>query len=104
MKLPSVKEVVSGTTAEFDYYMDGNLWYRVGDFKFPIPMDETRGGCFNRDIKAITLMRWIRKHLEELKAAKLSSNPDVAAAGAGQEEETTRTRTTKLEVKEITGG
>lgn len=61
-----VKNIVRDKTAEFDYYMDGNLYYRIGDFKFPIPMEDTKGACFNRSMKAITLMRWVRKYVEEL--------------------------------------
>lgn len=52
--------------ATFSYYMDGNLMYSVDGFEFPIPIEEAKGGCFKRDMMAITLMRWVRKHVEML--------------------------------------
>ena len=65
--------------ASFQRYQDGNLWYRVlweeADssathyFEFPIPVDDTGGGEFLPQDKAMTFMRWIRKHLEYLHGA-----------------------------------
>lgn len=76
-----IKDIVKDDQiAHFDYYADGNLWYKViamqrsADvswfhqekelFKFPIPIDDTKGAIFMNKHKAITLMRWIRKHLD----------------------------------------
>jgi hypothetical protein len=50
-------------TAIFDHYLKDNLIYKIGDFEFPISTEEAKGGCFNREMKAITLMRWVRKHV-----------------------------------------
>ena len=36
-----------------------------GGFRFPIPFEETVGAYFKPEHKAINLMRWIRKQLEE---------------------------------------
>jgi len=71
----SIKAIVGGgNMAYFKEYRDGNLWYRVvfdfkrtGDFTtfdFPVPIEDAKGAVFPSDIKAITLMRWIRKHLQ----------------------------------------
>lgn len=71
----AVKTLVKGTTAEFVCYKDGDLWYTIsgsseedGDFvfSFPVPIDETGIGIFPAKIKAITLMRWVRQHLESI--------------------------------------
>lgn len=35
-------------------------------FEFPIPIADTGTGIFPAQVKAITLMRWIRKHLEKI--------------------------------------
>lgn len=61
----SIKDIVKDASAEFLYYADGSLWYKTSTgFKFPIPIEDTKGAFFNRTHKAITLMRWIRKHSE----------------------------------------
>lgn len=71
----NIKELVKDQNATFEYYIDGNLWYVTDSgFKFPIPMDDTRGACFNREHKALTLMRWVRKHVDTLEQ---SDNSDV---------------------------
>jgi len=37
----------------------------VDGFRFPVPFSETVGACFMPEHRAISLMRWIRKQLEE---------------------------------------
>ena len=85
-KSTKIKEMVKDKTATFDHYADGNLWYIVGDFEFPVPIEDTKGGIFKRDMKAISLMRWIRKHLEyiddmkarfEIGRNKMMSGPNI---------------------------
>ncbi len=69
----SIKQLVKGTMAEFSCYRDGELWYKVEfnhenkcrTFEFPVPVADTGTGIFPGRIKAITLMRWIRKHHEK---------------------------------------
>lgn len=88
----SIKDLVKGTTAKFVCYRDGELWYRVDHahrpmpqiwnieqglpdevstvkrivFEFPVPISDTGTGIFPAEVKAITLMRWIRKQLERV--------------------------------------
>lgn len=76
----SLKSLVKNTSAEFVCYRDGDLWYRISTekekekeketgssmFEFPIPIADTGTGIFPAQVKAITLMRWIRKHLEKI--------------------------------------
>jgi hypothetical protein len=62
MKITDI--VKDNKTARFDRYTDGNLWYVTeGGFDFPIPVEDTRGGVFQAEEKALHLMRWIRQHL-----------------------------------------
>ena len=68
-----LKNLVKDTTAEFVCYRDGDLWYQiVGSdgqkqiFEFPVPIADTGTGIFPSQTKAITLMRWIRKHLDKV--------------------------------------
>jgi hypothetical protein len=72
----SLKNLVKNTTAQFVCYRDGDLWYRIcesskisgetNDFEFPVPIADTGTGIFPAQMKSITLMRWIRKHLERI--------------------------------------
>ncbi len=73
----SLKNLVKNTTAEFVCYRDGDLWYRIVSseslakmdapkFEFPVPVTDAGTGIFPAQVKAITLMRWIRKHLERI--------------------------------------
>lgn len=80
MRLPKLTDLAKGI-AEFDRYEGGSLWYKSfwsyeeenGDiflcrFEFPVPVLDSpdTGGSFGAKEKGITLMRWIRKHLEFL--------------------------------------
>lgn len=55
--------------AKFSHYRDGKFFYvvRFQDraYSFPIPVEDTRGTTMFAEFKAITLMRWIRKALED---------------------------------------
>jgi len=77
MRVPTLKELVSDNQmAEFQSCHGGYLWYEVQDVEFPVPLEETKGGCFLRTMRAITMMRWIRKHLAYLKES-LEAPPDT---------------------------
>ncbi len=78
MKLPGIIELARGK-AVFVYYEDMTLWYRVvydsheagsKTFDFPVPVNDAGGGKFLPEDKALTYMRWIRKHLEMLEEAQ----------------------------------
>jgi len=61
----TLKEIVKDKKARFKFYSDGELWYTTENgFEFPIPISDTGTGIFRSEENAITLMRWIRKHLE----------------------------------------
>lgn len=63
-----VSDLVKGDKkATFQYYRQGNLMYQTDDgFLFPVPVSETNDATFPKETKAITLMRWIRKHVEHV--------------------------------------
>lgn len=54
----------------FSYFRDGALWYKATDgWDFPVPISDTMNSqgsspTFNAVEKGITLMRWMRKHME----------------------------------------
>jgi hypothetical protein len=66
----SVKDIVKGTTAKFEYASCGVLYYKIENdthvYIFPVDMNEEGIGTtrFEAEYKAITLMRWIRKSIE----------------------------------------
>jgi glycyl-tRNA synthetase beta subunit len=64
-----LKAIVAGNNkAVFSHYRDGNFFYvvKVQDQKYsvPIPIEDVKGTTFFAEFKAITLMRWIRKAIE----------------------------------------
>ncbi|CAN5694032.1 hypothetical protein BH10CYA1_BH10CYA1_04640 [soil metagenome] len=74
----TLKTLIKDNIANFVCYRDGDLWYRIevsGSpetseqfvFDFPVPIGDTGTGVFNADVKAVTLMRWVRKHFEIIK-------------------------------------
>lgn len=55
--------------ARFSHYRDGNFFYLVDiqgqRYSFPIPLEDAKGTTLFAEFKAITLMRWIRRALED---------------------------------------
>lgn len=52
----------------FLYYRANELWYETDDkFVFPVPINDTGDATFLNEDRAMLFMRYIRKHLEELK-------------------------------------
>ena len=58
-----------GNKAKFSHYRDGNFFYMVKvhaqAYSFPIPIEDAKGTTMFAEFKAITLMRWIRKAIED---------------------------------------
>lgn len=64
----TLKEIVKDKVVRFQYYRDRELWYQTEDgFSFPIKAEDAGTGTFKAEDKAIFFMRWIRKHLDEMK-------------------------------------
>ena len=61
----NIKDLIVNKVAKFAYCTDGALRYEVDGFRFPVPFSETEGAYFMPEHKAINLMRWIRKQVEE---------------------------------------
>lgn len=70
--MKSIKDLVKGNTAKFVFYRDHQLFYEVDGFQFPVPVEDAKGTHFNAEEKAIHLMRWIRKHIENVDNARES--------------------------------
>ena len=65
----TIKEIVQGRTAQFAYYRQKHLYYSIelddGNYVFPIPIEDLMEASVNREERAITLMRYVRKALDE---------------------------------------
>lgn len=65
---PSIKEIVKNNFATFSFYRTGNMFYTVTvngiTYQFPVSLEDIGGATLTKEFKAITLMRYIRKALE----------------------------------------
>lgn len=67
----NIKDIVKDQHAHFVFYRDRTLFYETDNgFKFPVPIDDAGSATFNADEKAILMMRYIRKHLEDTESAR----------------------------------
>lgn len=68
--MDKITDHVKGTS-HFIFFRAGNLWYRTDTgFEFPVPVEDTGGATFDAEIKSLTLMRWIRKHMNVVAGAQ----------------------------------
>lgn len=67
----SIKEMVAGKQVQFVRYQSKELWYTTEcGFEFPVPIEDTNEASFGASDKALLFMRWIRKHMAAIEAAK----------------------------------
>lgn len=81
-----VAKLVKGNQVLFTDYRDGELWYGgwiLAVFSFPVPIADTGSGVFRREDKAITYMRWIRKHIETTQAWEKERSLTVRKGASG---------------------
>jgi hypothetical protein len=63
----SMLEHIKGKV-RFVRYRRGQLIYRTDSgLEFPVPTDDCGDASFEAEEKAILFMRWIKRHLEEMK-------------------------------------
>ncbi len=69
MKIDIKRAVTNNRKVTFAYYRDNSLWY-VTEFDdlFSVPIDDIGNATFNREEKAILLMRYMRKWNESIDA------------------------------------
>lgn len=67
----SVKDIVKGTTAKFEYASCQKIWYKIitedKTYLFPVDLsdlDDVGTTRFESEYKSIYLMRWVRKSVE----------------------------------------
>jgi len=69
MRELKIKEIVKDNVARFSFYRAGYCFYEVevagGKYKFPVSLEDLGTATLLAEHKAITLMRYIRKALED---------------------------------------
>lgn len=68
----TIKDMVKdGKKVRFAHFKENALWYETEcGFSFPVPVEETGTATFLPEDKAMLFMRYIRKHIAFLEAAK----------------------------------
>jgi hypothetical protein len=65
----AIKDIVKGNKAHFSLYRSGNMFYTVTvngtKWMFPVSLEDIGGASLFAEMKAITLMRYIRKAPED---------------------------------------
>ena len=66
-----IRDIVKDQNAHFVFYRDRALFYETDKgFQFPVPIEDAGSATFNKEEKAIILMRYIRKHLKNVDEAR----------------------------------
>jgi len=64
-----IKSIVKGNMAKFSFYRAGNMFYAVHvdgvAYEFPVSVEDIGTASLFAEMKAITLMRYIRKALAD---------------------------------------
>lgn len=73
----NIKELVKNQNAHFVFYRDQSLFYETDNgFLFSVPISDAGASTINAQEKAILLMRYIRKHIENTESARKAQNSD----------------------------
>ena len=71
----NIKDIVKNQNAHFVFYRDRALFYETDNgYQFPVPISDAGSATLNKQEKAIFLMRYIRKHMENTEKAKKAQN------------------------------
>lgn len=85
--LPSIKQIVQdGTMAALVKLRKGYMYWEVkvdkfGTYQFPIPLSDMGDATWERNIKSITLMKWIRKAIDANEFVHISEDEDDQEEG-----------------------
>ena len=65
----NIKDIVKNNAARFSFYRAGHMYYEVvvdgQRYRFPVSLEDLGKATLLAEHKAITLMRYIRKALED---------------------------------------
>jgi len=79
-KMKTLKEMVAGDKlVSFHHYRKGNLYYTTDDgFVFPVPLEDAGDASFNASERAMLMMRYIRKALDDTKEESTETVQETA--------------------------
>lgn len=64
-----IKDIINNNTVRFLYYRHQIIYYSITvqghDYSFPVPLEDVMDATLNAEEKAIMMMRYIRKALDE---------------------------------------
>lgn len=67
--MSQIGKIVKNNVVYFDFYRAGNLFYKVAvdglEYSFPVSAEDLGQATVTNEMKAITLMRYIRKAIED---------------------------------------
>jgi hypothetical protein len=68
----NIKDIVKDNKqVTFSFYRHGELFYKTEcGLEFPVPINDIGDGVFLAKDKAILFMRYIRKHIDNINAAR----------------------------------
>jgi hypothetical protein len=73
-----IKSIVKGNAAKFSFYRAGHMFYTVTvdgvSYEFPVSLDDLGTASLFADMKAITLMRYIRKAVTDGTFVRVHAN------------------------------
>ena len=65
----NIKDLIKDNTVEMDRYRHQHIYYVIAHkqklYSFPVPLEDVQDATLNHSEKAITLMRYIRKAINE---------------------------------------
>lgn len=72
----NIKDIVKGTTTKFLYVRHNIMYYTVDyegvTYKYPVPLEDIGDATLDCELKAITLMRYIRQAIVDKTFVKVS--------------------------------
>jgi hypothetical protein len=64
-----IKSLIKNNTVQIDRYRHQHIYYKITfmgkEYTFPVPLEDVQDATLNSEEKAITMMRYIRKALDE---------------------------------------
>lgn len=73
--MSDIKKHIVGVV-NFQHYKDQELWYKTeSSLCFPVPISDIGSATFLAQDKAMLFMRYIRKHLENIKPGVEATDP-----------------------------
>jgi len=61
-----LQPLIKNKIAHFSDFHDGVLFYEVGNFRFPIPIEELDGAAINATEKASVFLKWIKRAVNDI--------------------------------------